>query len=271
MVARTYGLLLAALSCRCRPAARADRTRTDPLHVSFPAPQTHYVEVTADVPTDGRPGGTDDGGVDAGLVPDSRVREECRGVTATGQGGRALAIEKSDKNRWRVATGGAPSVTVKYRVYAREMSVRTNWVEADFAMINGAPTFMTLVGGMRAAARGRHRARARLARLDDRPGPDAGRQPPLSRRRLRRAGRFADSDRQSRGVRVHGRRQEALPREHRRGGRVRRRESGKGSGGDRPGTAALLGLAAVRPVHRHERPDRQQIAAAASSTRTRRC
>jgi predicted metalloprotease with PDZ domain len=28
------------------------------------------------------------------------------------------------------------------------MSVRTNWVEADFAMINGAPTFMTLVGGL---------------------------------------------------------------------------------------------------------------------------
>ena len=45
-----------------------------------------------------------------------------------------------------MAAGGAPTVTVKYRVYAREMSVRTNWVEADFAMINGAPTFLTLAG-----------------------------------------------------------------------------------------------------------------------------
>ena len=33
------------------------------------------------------------------------------------------------------------------RVCAREMSVRTNWVEADFAMINGAPTFLTLADG----------------------------------------------------------------------------------------------------------------------------
>ena len=30
-----------------------------------------------------------------------------------------------------------------YRVYCREMSVRTNWVEADFAMLNGASTFLT--------------------------------------------------------------------------------------------------------------------------------
>ena len=53
-------------------------------------------------------------------------------------------MEKSEKNRWRVTTGGAPAVTVKYRVYGREMSVRTNWIEAGFALINGAPTFMTL-------------------------------------------------------------------------------------------------------------------------------
>ena len=106
------------------------------------------------------------------------VREYSRnveGVTATGQGGRALAVEKSDKNRWRVATGGAPSVTVKYRVYAREMSVRTNWVEADFAMLNGAPTFMTLADGVAAPARSRHRARARLADVDDRAAGAAGR------------------------------------------------------------------------------------------------
>ena len=51
---------------------------------------------------------------------------------------------KSDKNRWRVTTGGANTVTVKYRVYGHEMSVRTNWIEAGFALLNGAPTFLTL-------------------------------------------------------------------------------------------------------------------------------
>ncbi len=41
-------------------------------------------------------------------------------------------------------TGGAASVTVRYQVYGREMTVRTNFVEAEFALINGAPTFLTL-------------------------------------------------------------------------------------------------------------------------------
>jgi predicted metalloprotease with PDZ domain len=75
------------------------------------------------------------------------VREYARNVeavTAAGPDGRALDVDKSKKNHWRVVTGGAPSITLKYRLYCREMSVRTNWVESDFAMINGAPTFITL-------------------------------------------------------------------------------------------------------------------------------
>jgi predicted metalloprotease with PDZ domain len=75
------------------------------------------------------------------------VREYARNVeavTAAGPDGRALDVDKSKKNHWRIVTGGAPSITLKYRLYCREMSVRTNWVESDFAMINGAPTFITL-------------------------------------------------------------------------------------------------------------------------------
>ena len=79
------------------------------------------------------------------------VREYSRhveAVTATAADGRARAVEKSDKNRWRVTTGGSRTVTVKYRVYGREMSVRTNWIDGGFALINGAPTFMTLPDGI---------------------------------------------------------------------------------------------------------------------------
>ena len=119
----------------------------DPIRytVSFPAPQTHYMEVSAVVPTGGR---ADVELMMAVWTPGSYlVREYARNierVTATGPGGRTLAVAKSDKNRWRVTTGGAPTVTVAYRVYGREMSVRTNWVESRFALVNGAPTFMTL-------------------------------------------------------------------------------------------------------------------------------
>ena len=118
--------------------------------VSFPAPHTHYVEVSASVPTGGR---SEVELMMAVWTPGSYlVREFSRhveAVSAVGAGGRALTVEKSDKNRWKVTTGGAPSVTVSYRVYGREMSVRTNWVEAGFALINGAPTFMTLAGETR--------------------------------------------------------------------------------------------------------------------------
>lgn len=113
--------------------------------LSFPAPHTHYAEVTATVPTGRQPS------VElmmAVWTPGSyMVREYSRNVeavTAAGPDGRALAVEKSEKNRWRVTTGGAPTVTFKYRIYGREMSVRTNWIEAGFALINGAPTFVTL-------------------------------------------------------------------------------------------------------------------------------
>ena len=110
----------------------------------FPAPQTNYLEVEAIVPTDGRPS------IEmfmAVWTPGSYLIREyernVEGVAATASG-TALAVEKTVKNRWRIATGGAREVTVTYRVFSHEMTVRSNWVEADFAMINGAPTFMTL-------------------------------------------------------------------------------------------------------------------------------
>jgi predicted metalloprotease with PDZ domain len=146
MVARNRGLLLAVFVLYAASLASA-QTSPDPMKYTlrFPEPHTHYVEVTAVVPTSGR------AQVELMMpvwTPGSyMVREYSRhveAVTASAQEGRALEVEKSDKNRWRIATGGSPSVTVNYRVYAREMTVRTNWVETDFAMLNGAPTFMTL-------------------------------------------------------------------------------------------------------------------------------
>ncbi|MDP1570099.1 MAG: PDZ domain-containing protein [Vicinamibacterales bacterium] len=127
--------------------------------IRFPAPATHYMEIEAVYPTGGR------AEIDlfmAVWTPGSYlVREYARHVeqvVARGAAGQALAVRKTTKNRWRVATGGAASVTVRYRVYGREMTVRNNWIEAGFAMLNGAPTFLTLVDdGPRA-----HRVRLEL-------------------------------------------------------------------------------------------------------------
>src|SRR5689334_5076730 len=128
-------------------AAAGAQSAPEPIRysLSFPAPQTHYVEVTATVPTGRR---ADVDLMMAVWTPGSYlVREYARNVeavTASAPDGTALAVTKTQKNRWRVEAKGAPRVTVRYRVYGREMSVRTNWIESRFALLNGAPTFLTL-------------------------------------------------------------------------------------------------------------------------------
>jgi predicted metalloprotease with PDZ domain len=120
----------------------------DPIRytVSFPAPHTHYVEVDASFPTAGQ------AHIDLMMpvwTPGSYlVREYSRhveGLTAAEPGGSPLGVEKTRKNRWRVTTNGARTISVRYRVFAHELSVRTNWVDDEFALLNGAATFITLL------------------------------------------------------------------------------------------------------------------------------
>lgn len=113
----------------------------------FPAPQTHYVEVEAVVPADGRRQ------VELMMpiwTPGSYLAREfarhVEDVAAKSPTGAPLGIRKSRKNRWLVDAGTHAAVTVTYRVYCREMSVRTNWVDAGLAILNGAPTFLTVAG-----------------------------------------------------------------------------------------------------------------------------
>jgi predicted metalloprotease with PDZ domain len=120
----------------------------DPIRysLSFPAPHTHYVEVRAEIPTSGR---DEVELMMAVWTPGSYLIREyerhVENVAATGTNSAALAVHKAAKNRWTIATDGAETIVVTYRVYGREMSVRTNWIESGFALINGAPTFLTLI------------------------------------------------------------------------------------------------------------------------------
>ncbi|HEX3528758.1 MAG TPA: PDZ domain-containing protein [Thermoanaerobaculia bacterium] len=145
-------LLLTFLSAPAlRGAALPDPLSPIAYTVRFPAPQTHYVEIEALIPTDGEPDG--DPNIElmmAVWTPGSYlVREFSRNVedlSAASEAGAPLAVEKTRKNRWRIATGGTQRVRLRYRVYAHEMSVRTNFVDAGFAILNGAPTFITRAG-----------------------------------------------------------------------------------------------------------------------------
>ncbi len=131
-------LLLAAIGVFAQQAIR--------YTVRFPEPATHYLEVAASIPG-GQPA------VELYMpvwTPGSYlVREYARhveGFRARDSQGRELAWDKTRKNRWKVQSGAAPEIGVSYKVYAHEMSVQGNWVDAGFAMMNGAANFMTVAG-----------------------------------------------------------------------------------------------------------------------------
>ena len=113
--------------------------------VSLPDPATHEIAVTATIPAGAGPS------VEVFLpvwTPGSYlVREYSRHVLsfeAEAADGRRLPVAKSAKNRWTVGPlDGESHVVVRYRLYAREMSVRTNFVDPEFALIVGAATFVT--------------------------------------------------------------------------------------------------------------------------------
>lgn len=107
--------------------------------ISFPDPSTHYLTVEARLPATGQKQ------VEVFMpvwTPGSYlVREYARNLEPISASGE---FRKTSKNRWQIETGGLETVVFTYRIYCREMSVRTNWVEHEFAFFNGAPAFVTM-------------------------------------------------------------------------------------------------------------------------------
>lgn len=137
-------LLLAASVLMAATAYAAEPIRHT---VSIPEPATHYVEVSSTFPvTDERDTMTVFMAV---WTPGSYlVREFSRQVENVrffSPQGDLLPSTKVSKNRWQVETRGNEQVVMDYRVYARDMSVRTNFVDSDFALLNGASTFFVPV------------------------------------------------------------------------------------------------------------------------------
>ncbi|MEM7784703.1 MAG: hypothetical protein AAF623_15240 [Planctomycetota bacterium] len=121
--------------------------------------KNHYLKITATVPV------VNDSTelMMAVWTPGSYlIREYARHIDSLkiSSKGESIEFEKIRKNRWRVETKGLKSFQVSYRLYCNEMSVRTNWVGQQYAMMNGAPTFLTVVGRLDQP----HRVRLKLPR-----------------------------------------------------------------------------------------------------------
>jgi predicted metalloprotease with PDZ domain len=117
--------------------------------VSLPAPQTHLVHVETTL-----------SGAPHDLVlfmpvwaPGSYlVREYARHVEGLTADAPARAT-KIRKNAWRIEAHGAPTVVVRYRVYANELTVRTSHVDDTHAFLVGAALFLGVEGQLGAPAR----------------------------------------------------------------------------------------------------------------------
>ena len=73
------------------------------------------------------------------------VREYARNLsrmTVTDVDGNSLAFTKLDKNTWEIETDAPREIRVVYRLYAHELSVRTNFLADNYGIINGASTFL---------------------------------------------------------------------------------------------------------------------------------
>ncbi len=116
--------------------------------VSMSKPWTHLLEVEMRVKSTAMPQ-TAELQMPVWTPGSYLIREYARHVqdfAAKDAGGTDLFWEKTNKNTWRIQTKAANEVVVSYRVYANELTVRTNELNADHAFFNNAALLMNVKG-----------------------------------------------------------------------------------------------------------------------------
>jgi predicted metalloprotease with PDZ domain len=131
------------------PAAPVPRTRPVVYHrpavryrVAMPEPHSHLFEVELEVD---RPGAAAVLALPVWTPGSYLVREFARhleGMAAFDAAGARLPLSRLDKHRFRVEAGGAERLSVRYRVYANELTVRTCHLDGRHAFWNGAAMFL---------------------------------------------------------------------------------------------------------------------------------
>lgn len=77
------------------------------------------------------------------------VREYAKHVQdflAQDSNGKVLASQKVSKNHWQIKTQGCSEIKVSYRIFANELTVRTNHLDTTHGYFNGAALFFFVPG-----------------------------------------------------------------------------------------------------------------------------
>lgn len=111
--------------------------------VSFPNPHTHYVEVS--IHFKGLPADSFEVIMPVWIPGSYMVREfskNVEGFYAYNIQQQPVSFKKVRKNAWRIYNDSAATLSVRYRVYAFDLSVRTCFVDIDQAYLNGPALYM---------------------------------------------------------------------------------------------------------------------------------
>ncbi|ANV84535.1 peptidase M61 [Picosynechococcus sp. PCC 7003] len=129
------------------PAPTAQDTVAIAYRVAMPQPQTHLFEVTIEISQ------WEAAVLDLKMpvwTPGSyMVREYSRHLQdfrATTAAGVDLSWRKVTKNHWQVETADISDVQIHYRVFANELTVRTNHLDSTHGYFNGAALFCFIPG-----------------------------------------------------------------------------------------------------------------------------
>lgn len=121
-------------------------TPTIHYQVAMPQPETHLFEVTLRLV--GYPLSILDLKLPVWTPGSYLVREYARHLQdfAAFAQDKPLPWRKISKNHWQVETNSVSEVTVKYRIFANELTVRTNHLDATHGYFNGAALFFRIPG-----------------------------------------------------------------------------------------------------------------------------
>lgn len=117
------------------------------FEVSFTEPQAHYADVQMQI------SGNNQEVLEVKMpvwAPGSYlVREFAKNVeafSATDAKGKQLGFQKTTKNTWRIQAAKKDKITINYRVYGFEISVRTSFIDASHAFLSPTGIFMYPAG-----------------------------------------------------------------------------------------------------------------------------
>ncbi len=112
--------------------------------VAMPHPETHLFEITLRLENYSL--STLDLKMPVWTPGSYLVREYAKHLQdfSVGSDDKALTWLKVSKNHWQVDTENTSQITVKYRIFANELTVRTNHLDATHGYLNGAAIFFRI-------------------------------------------------------------------------------------------------------------------------------